>query len=186
MPNERDRVYWQWLAVRIQQGDPSAADKLVEAFQKPLLFYLRRLLLSEDEAWDCVQETWISSLRGIRRLRKPEAVASFIYQVGRNHAMAMLRRRTRLPLVRDEELEAANSTEEVIFTSEDAIAIREALDRLPNLQREILTLSFLNDLSAKEISDVLDIPAGTVKSRLFHAKHMLRSILIEMGYSHEH
>jgi RNA polymerase sigma-70 factor, ECF subfamily len=186
MPTERDKVYWQWLAVRVRQGDATAAEKLVEAFQKPLLFYVRRLLQSEDDAWDCVQETWISALRGIRSLRKPEAVASFIYQVARNHALVHLRRRKGEPALHDGEMPATDSIEEIAFTAQDATAVREALDKLPHVQREVLTLFFLDDLSVKEIAEILQVPSGTVKSRLFYSKLALREILTKMGYSHEY
>lgn len=186
MPAERDKVYWQWLVVRLQQGNSAAAQELIDAFQRPLLFYLRRMLQSEDDAWDCLQEIWISTLRGIRRLRSPEAVGPFIYRVARNHALLHLRlRKVTLDLHDDDSLEAAASTQDITFTSHDAAAIHAALDRLPHGQREVLILFFLDDLSIQEVSEVLSVPAGTVKSRLFHAKRALRGILTEMGYSHD-
>jgi RNA polymerase sigma-70 factor, ECF subfamily len=185
MANDRDRAYWQWLAVRLQQGDTTAAEKLVEAFQQPLLFYLRRMLQSEDDAWDCAQETWISALRGLRRLRKPEAIAAYIYRIGRNHAWAKLRRRKITVSLENGAAIAADCSEEIAFSSTDAAAIRDALDRLSPAHRDILTLFFIDDLSVQEIADVLEIPRGTVKSRLFHSKRALRGILIKMGYSHE-
>jgi RNA polymerase sigma-70 factor, ECF subfamily len=186
MATERDKIYWQWLAVRLRQGDLTAAEELIAQFQKPLLFYLRRLLQSEDDAWDCSQETWISALRGIRRLRKPEVIASFIYRVARNSALVCLRRRKVVFTFCDDEEAVSSCSEETTFTSHDAAEIREALDRLPHVQREVLTLFFLNDLSIQEISEVLEVPSGTVKSRLFHSKSAIRKILTEMGYSHEH
>jgi RNA polymerase sigma factor (sigma-70 family) len=186
MPTERDRIYWQLLAVRLRQGDSTAAAELIGEFQTPLLFYLRRLLQSEDEAWDCAQETWISALRGIRRLRQPEAIASYIYRVGRNNALVALRRRKVVFTIQDEEEAMTCCSEETKFTSHDAVAIREALDRLPHIQRDVLTLFFLDDLSIHEMSVALQVPNGTVKSRLFHSKIALRKILTEMGYNDEH
>lgn len=185
MPAERDRVYWQWLVVRLQRGDATAAEKLIDAFQRPLLFYLRRMLQSEDDAWDCLQETWISALRGIRRLRSADAVGSFIYRIARNQAMLRLRRAKVTFELHDDSSMAAAVTGDITFTPHDAAAIHAALDQLPYGQREVLTLFFLDDLSIHEVSEILAVPAGTVKSRLFHAKRALRTILTQMGYSHD-
>src|SRR6185295_5363173 len=128
MSTERDRIYWRWLVVRLRQGDSTAVDRLIDAFQQPLLFYLRRILQSDDDAWDCIQETWISTLRGIRRLRRPEAIGPFIYRVTRNHALAHLRRRKMTFDLRDHESPVASVTQDITFTSDDVAAIHAGLD----------------------------------------------------------
>ena len=60
---------------------------------------------------------------------------------------------------------------------EDAERVHYALDQIPILQREVLTLHFLDDLSLADIAQVLGVPEGTVKSRLYHAKRALREVL---------
>jgi RNA polymerase sigma-70 factor (ECF subfamily) len=65
------------------------------------------------------------------------------------------------------------------FSAEEAAAVHAGLERLALPQREVLTLYFLRDLGIEEIAAVLEVPAGTVKSRLHHAKKMLRIILQE-------
>jgi RNA polymerase sigma-70 factor (ECF subfamily) len=71
------------------------------------------------------------------------------------------------------------------FDRENAEQVHVALRRLPAVQREVLTLFFLEDLAIEEIADVVGIPPGTVKSRLFHAKRALRKILEEESARHE-
>ena len=57
---DADLILCELLVLRCQRGDPHAADELVALFEKPLLYYLRRMVVSEADAWDLVQETWVS------------------------------------------------------------------------------------------------------------------------------
>lgn len=181
---DADLIFCEMLVLRFQRHDQSAAEELVAFFEKPLLYYLRRLVRSEDDAWDLLQDTWISAFRALPRLRDARAVPAYLYRTARNHALALLRHRKS-----DVRLYAAadisqNSTEpEPSFTADDAAAIHAGLDRLSLPHCEVLTLFFLKDLSINEIATVLGIPPGTVKSRLHHAKKGLKAVLSE-GASH--
>jgi len=185
LPTDRQKVYRQLLAVRCRNGDPEAANDLLAEFQRPLLYYLRRLLGSEDDAWDCLQETWISAMRGLRWLRAPLALTAFLYRTARNHALAHLRRQRASGAMIESLPPQVESTDgETAFQAEDAAMVHAALDRVSLLHREVLTLFFLDDLTIAEVAQVLSIPEGTVKSRLHHAKRALREVLNQMGYRH--
>lgn len=182
--SDADLILCELLVLRCQRRDPSAAEELVGLFEKPLLYFLRRMARSEDDAWDLLQETWISVFRALPTLRDARALPAFLYRTARNHALAHLRHREA-----DSRLSAAvdapeSSTEpEPTFAAEDAVAVHAALDKLSVPHREVLTLFFLEDLSTAEIAAVLGIPPGTVKSRLHHAKKNLRAVLVK-GASH--
>ncbi|MGE3780692.1 MAG: RNA polymerase sigma factor [Pirellulaceae bacterium] len=181
---EAEFILCEMLVLRFQRHDRSAAEELVALFEKPLLYYLRRLVRSEDDAWELLQETWISVFRALPGLRDTRALPAFLYRTARNHALALLRHRqadVRLHATVDVPQDSTDT--EPSFTAEDAAAVHAALDRLPPVQSEVLTLFFLEDLTTREIALVLGIPPGTVKSRLFHAKKALKAILLE-GVSH--
>lgn len=185
MPTDRQKIYRQLLAVRCRNGDPEAANDLLAEFQRPLLYYLRRLLGSEEDAWDCLQETWISAMRGLKWLRAPSALSAFLYRTARNHALVHLRRRRASDaLIESLPPPIESSDDESTFRAEDAAMVHAALDRVSLLHREVLTLFFLGDLTVAETAEVLSIPEGTVKSRLYHAKRALREVLDQMGYRH--
>ncbi len=176
---DADLILCELLVLRCQRRDARAADELVGLFEKPLLYYLRRIVGSEDDAWDLLQETWMSAFRALPGLRDARALPAFLYRTARNHALAHLRRRSadlRLTATVDS---GAITGPEPIFTAEDAAAIHAALDKLSLSHREALTLFFLQDLSIEEIASVLGIPPGTVKSRLHHAKRALGAVLRE-------
>jgi RNA polymerase sigma-70 factor (ECF subfamily) len=172
------------LVLRCQRHDRSAVEGLVALFEKPLLYYLRRLVPSEDDAWDLLQETWISAFRALPSLRDARALPAYLYRTARNHALALLRhRKAEIQLYEAVDTPQNNSEPEPSFTPEDAAAVHAGLDRLTLPHREVLTLFFLKDLTINEIATVVGIPPGTVKSRLHHAKLTLKAILSE-GASH--
>lgn len=177
---DADLILCELLVLRCQRRDRCAADELVNLFEKPLLYYLRRMAGSEADAWDLAQETWVSVFNALPTLRDPRALPAFLYRTARNHALALLRHRNAdLRLYATVET-LSNDTDHVPdFTPEDAAAVHVALNKLSLPHREALTLFFLQQLSIEEIASVLAIPLGTVKSRLHHAKKALGTILKE-------
>jgi len=174
---EKEFIRCELLLVRWQKGErESAAKELVELFERPVLYYVRRLVRSEDDAWDAVQEMFTSVLKSLAGIRDGRALPAFVYRTARNAALAQHRRRRDEPLV-DDVAEAAEAIEEPEIAAEEAAEVHRCLELLPLAQREALTLFFLEDLSIAQIAEVTGVPEGTVKSRLFHAKRALREHL---------
>jgi RNA polymerase sigma-70 factor (ECF subfamily) len=179
---EKDLIRCELLVVRWQQGQcQRAAEDLVELFQRPLLYYLRRLVRSEADAWDALQETFAAVLKSLRSLRDGRALPAFIYRTARNAALGQQRRRREEPLLEDV-AEITLDVADVQLAAEEAAAVHRGLELLPLPQRETLTLFFLEDLSIAQIAEVTGVPEGTVKSRLFHAKRALRRLLEGAGH----
>lgn len=176
---DADLILCELLVLRCQRRDRVAAEELVAFFEKPLLYYLRRMAGSEADAWDLVQETWVSVFRALPSLRDARSFPAFLYRTARNHALVLLRRRD-ADLRLYAAVEAPQDTDrEPDFTADDAAVVHAGLNRLSLPHREVLTLFFLQQLSIEDIALVLAIPGGTVKSRLHHAKKALKEILNE-------
>jgi RNA polymerase sigma-70 factor (ECF subfamily) len=168
------------LVLRCQRRDAEAARALVGMFERPLVYFVRRLVGSEEEAWDVVQEVWMRVFRGIGSVREARAFAGFLYAAARNAAIAHLRkRRVREAVVTSvEEVAEAGAVEEAEeFGAEEAEAVHRGLEKLSLAHREVLTLFFLRELSIEEIAGVVGVAAGTVKSRIYHAKRALRRVM---------
>jgi RNA polymerase sigma-70 factor, ECF subfamily len=177
---DAELVLCELLVLRCQSKDARAAEELVALFEKPLLYYLRRMVESEADAWDLLQETWVSVFRTLPSLRDARTLPAFLYCTARNHALVRVRHRDAdLRLYAAVDAPAASTDPEPAFTPEEAAAVHAGLAKLSLPHREALTLFFLQDLSIDEIASVLAIPPGTVKSRLHHAKKALRTILYE-------
>jgi RNA polymerase sigma-70 factor (ECF subfamily) len=180
---EKEFIRCELLVLSWQRGSrEQAADELVQLFERPLWYYIRRLVQSEDDAWDALQETFVSVLRSLKTIREGRALPAFVYRTARNAALAQHRRRKEQPLV-EEVADCVEGPAEAPLSAEDVAAVHQGLEQLPLPQRETLTLYFLEDLSIAQIAEVTGVPEGTVKSRLFHARRALRRIL--EGGDHE-
>ena len=180
MMTDADLILCELLVIRCQRRDPKAGTELVSFFERPLLYYLRRMVGSEADAWDLAQETWVSVFKALPTLRDARAIPAFLYRTARNHALVLLRHRNAdLRLYAAIEVSLNDSEHEPEFTPENAAAVHAGLNKLSLPHREALTLFFLQDLSIEEIASVLAIPPGTVKSRLHHSKKALGTILSE-------
>lgn len=177
---DRQRIEDAILVLRAQAGREAAFTRLYERYEERLLYYLRRVAGSPDAADDAFQDAWLRAYRGIGRLDRPGAFRSWLYRIGRNAAIDVLRQRGREIPLEDprakEAVEAASATTEADEGPDvaDIAALHAALDRLPPIHREVLTLAFLEDLPYQEIAEVVGIPVGTVRSRLHHARRRLR------------
>ena len=174
---DRDRIAAEdeLLAVRCQLGEPPAFEQLVDRWHPPLWRYLRRLTGDDDTAAETLQDVWLRVLRGIARLREPARLRAWLFGIARRAVMDRLRERYAAPEIAAADLDdvAAPEADEDDTGGELALLQRE-LSRLPLLEREALTLFYLRELSLAEIAAVLGVPVGTVKSRLFRARRLLR------------
>lgn len=167
-------------AVASQQ--PGALDELYRRYSGAILGFLLARLDDPGQAEEVLQDVILAVWRHAASFRGESKVLTWLLSIARNHATNIQRKR-RLPIVPlVDELDAAlNETgplEKVIRKSEQG-AVREALRRLPPRHREVLVLVFYHQLSEAEIARVLDIPPGTVKSRLHRGKEQLRRVLLQ-------
>ncbi len=175
---DKDKIYYELLVLRFRKNDPGALEELIHQFEKRLFYYLRRLVNQEEDAWDILQETWIKVHKNLNQLHQPEKLPAWLYTIARNNAMTHLRKLASYQNYLNEsdnqipEVESPNE-----FTFEDVAAVHHALAQISLPHREVLTLCFLEDLSIEEIADIIQVPPGTVKSRIYYAKKAIRNIL---------
>lgn len=185
MLRNKDAIAQELLILRCQRGDEQAFTELIRLWEKRLFFYIRRLVATEEDAWDALQQTWLQVLKGIPSLKQSGRLPTWLYKIARHLAMNQWRGHYRERSHFAEKalhVEAAYQDEHLAF--EDAEQVAAALVRVSLDHREVLTLYFLQDLSLDGIAEVLGIPLGTVKSRLSYAKRALRSVLVQEGGSH--
>lgn len=177
MSQDKQLIESELQVVRWQRGDRAAFEGLVKLWEQSLFYYLRRLVTSEADAWELLQETWLKVLKSLGSLRDPGAFPAFLYRTARNAAIARLRRPEFFELSSEAEQICDDRGADPIADLDDAEQIHHALEQLPLLQREALTLFFLRELSLEEMAVLLGVPVGTVKSRLHYAKQAMRKIL---------
>jgi len=168
------------LVERARNGDHEAFTQLVSASAGRLYSAAKLILRDPDRAQDAVQEACVLAWRHVRALRDPEAWDAWLYRltVRACYRLARTTRRRDLAeihLATDEDGLPADSDFPMQVAERDRLS-RE-LGRLTVEQRAVMVLHFYLDLPLTEVADILDIPAGTAKSRLHRGLGTLRAAM---------
>lgn len=177
MAGKTDKERELFLVLRAQSGSHEAINELFKLLQGPLFRYVRSLIREQSQAEDVLQEVFFRIYRKLKWLREPHAFRPWAYQIASREAFRYLKRepsRTH-QIVVDQELQR------VPFEDADARFPEELIKRLPQLveklspaSRAVIVLYYLHELSLNETASVLEIPLGTVKSRLAYGLASLR------------
>ena len=165
------------LAIRCQLGESAAFDDLIARWHAPLWSFVRRLVGEDDVAREIFQDVWIRVIRGIPKLRDGSRLRAWLFSITRRTLMDHLRQEyARSPTV-DVDVDELAADASVAADTEDLRQLDRALAQLPIIEREVLTLFYLQELSLNEVAEALRVPVGTIKSRLFRAKRLLRKAM---------
>jgi RNA polymerase sigma factor (sigma-70 family) len=161
------------LVARCREGDEAAWSELVTRFSRYVYAIISQGFgLRAENAEDVFQEVFARAYQHLGRLREDEAIRPWIAQLTRRLCIDQIRSGSREQLS-DEELEPAD-VDETLDTLVEALAVHEALAELPEHCQEILDRFFARDESYQTIGAALDIPAGTIASRISRCLAKLR------------
>lgn len=162
--------------LRAQGGDEQAFRGLVETWSPHLLRYCRRRTDDLDTAREVVQSTWFQVVKGFRRLDDPARFPAWLFTIAARACADQVRgqvhRRTLAAHYKDIALNGVDG--EVSETAASTLDLKAAIRTLPGEQRRLLGLYYSHGYSIEEIATQLNIPAGTVKSRLHSLREELR------------
>jgi len=181
MRRDKERVFDAYLVSAARLGDRTALQRLAVRWQPKLLGHAYRLSGGDAElAADATQDAWVEIVRSIGRLDEAEAFPAWALRiVGRRCARVIRsrqrRRRGSAALTREPWATSIQGAESRADTEQNAL--QTALARLPGPHRAVIGLFYLEDMSIAAIAAALEVPAGTVKTRLLHARRKLRSQL---------
>jgi RNA polymerase sigma factor (sigma-70 family) len=163
------------LVARCREGDEAAWSELVTRFSRYVYAIIGQGFgLRAENAEDVFQEVFARAYQHLGRLRDDEAIRPWIAQLTRRLCIDQLRSGSREQLT-DEEVEPAD-LDETLSKLEEALAVHEALAELPEHCQEILDRFFARDESYHTIGAALDIPAGTIASRISRCLAKLREM----------
>lgn len=163
------------LVRRARGGSEDAFEELVRVFGPRLHRFLAVRLADERDARDALQETLVAAWQGLPRLRDVERFWPWLAGIAANKAADALRRR---PSANGHRPELAA---DVVADAHGALAVRQALERLPERWREVLLLRLVLGLSEEETAAALGVRVGTVKSRTARGRGRLLELLDEGG-----
>lgn len=178
--SDKERALDAYLAAAARVGDKAALGRLVERWHSKLLAHAWRLTGETELAADVVQEAWADVLRGIGGLDDVAAFPSWAYRIVTRRcarAIGSLKRRRdgQAALQREPNTQSLEGDRPELAAEMDVV--RTAMAKLPAGQRAALALFYLEGLRVAEVAVAMDLPVGTVKTRLMHARNKLRARL---------
>jgi RNA polymerase sigma-70 factor (ECF subfamily) len=172
-----ERALDEYLVSLSQAGSIEALDRLARRWTPRLLRYATRVLGGSGDAVetarDVVQDTWIGVIRGLGGLRDPAQCPAWIYGIATRKCADAIRNQQQRRR-RDADIAAEDGRNPVESTVSERIDLANAIRNLPPIHRAAIHLFYVEELSTEEIASVLGVPAGTVKSRLHHAREALK------------
>ena len=155
------------------KGEKDAFRFLVERYQKQAVGHAVAILGNREDALDAVQEAFIDAFQSLKRFDQTRRFYPWFYILLRNRCYKMTARKRETENIEETEILAAQAG----LPNEERFALEKALLSLPQEDREIITLKYLDGLSYEELAEHLQIPRGTVMSRLFYARKHLQAKL---------
>lgn len=162
---------------RCQQGDREAFRHLVERYQKRAVSHAVAILFDRDDAEDAVQEAFIDAFQAIGRFDTSRTFYQWFYVLLRNRCYKLTAKRRLTENLDDVQLLAAQPA----TGADTRLALEKALRSLTYEEREIVSLKYFSGLSYDELAVHLQIPRGTVMSRLFNARQRLQRKLMRLN-----
>ncbi len=170
------------LIEQIQKGDRQAFERLLDAYETRVYRLALRYTDSVPDAEDVTQEIFLAIYRSIGSFRGQSALSTWIYRVAMNHCLEFRRKRKWETVPLNEELLLTSSDwrdDPVLSADHGELSERmeEAIRRLSHVHRDVILLHEFQGLTYQEVAAALDVPVGTVKSRLSNALRRLRELL---------
>ena len=177
------------LLARLRRGEPDAFEELVRAHQDRLYDFCVRMLGDREEAYDLVQDVFVSAHQHLARFREDAKLSTWLYRIGKNHCINRLKYLKRRGRGRSEEYgersegalaEALGSPpgpDAALESAREQARVQWAISQLEPDARVLVALRDIEGLAYEEIVDITELPLGTVKSRLHRAREKLADLL---------
>lgn len=190
MPDEPPKYTDEELIARFQNGDDYAFEEIVHRYKNRLLNFVFRFIGQEDEAEDIVQDTFLKVYKNKHAYKNIARFSTWIYTIAGNLAKTELRKKKRRKLfsisrdgVDEKEFEipapalTPEQNTEMVFKEK---AIQDAIEKLQDKFKTVIILRDIQELSYDEISKIVGVPLGTIKSRVNRARLKLQELLKDL------
>jgi RNA polymerase sigma-70 factor (ECF subfamily) len=183
-----ETIHEKVLLDKSKKRDLDAFSRIVDAYQGRVLGFVRRMLRDEDDALDVTQEVFLRAFQGIDNFDGRSSLRSWLFTIAHNLCVDKARRKARTPghtsleadSVIDEAIEFPDfrwDPADAAIKAELLVVLETALDSMSDKLKSVLLLHDREDMGYEEISQTVNIPVGTVKSRLFLARaHLQRAL----------
>jgi len=166
---------------RCRAGDKEAFRHIVEHYQAEAIGHAVAILGNREDALDAVQEAFIDTFQALDRLDLTRRFYPWFYIILRNRCYKLAAGRKRREVSGSDGMEILAAISNI--QPEDKMLLEQAMFELPTEDRELITLRHLDGLSYQELAERLEVPQGTIMSRLYHARKRLREKLARHSFT---
>lgn len=176
------------LVQRVQAGERDAFGVLLERYEAKLLRYGSKFLSNSQDIEDIVQDAFINAYKNIQSFDTDQKFSPWMYRIAHNALVNALKKKSRSPILSFDfdTLLSHAFADESVETEREQKEVRQMIDQsladIPPKYREVLILHYLEDLSYKEIAEVVRVPIGTVGIRIKRGKEMLKNVVTSKNY----
>ncbi|HYC58798.1 MAG TPA: sigma-70 family RNA polymerase sigma factor [Thermoanaerobaculia bacterium] len=169
------------LMARVREGDDDAFTEIVDRYKDSLTNYLTHLVRSRERAEEVAQDAFVRLYRNAAKYKEQERLGPYLFRIATNLVVTEMRRQKRwsllLPRLQSSLRTSAPPADVPLLTDEIHRQVHAALERLPIKYRAPLVLFEIEEWSYEEIARTLELPSGTVKSRISRARELMRKQL---------
>jgi RNA polymerase sigma-70 factor (ECF subfamily) len=177
------------LINRAKSGDSKSYDKLLKKYKNSVYSLVLRMVRNSQEAEDLTQEAFIKAFNSLASFNEEYAFSTWLYKIATNNCIDFFRKRKLQTYSLDKPIQYKDSEiqhdipdpdlnpEKSIMASERNKLIKEAINKLPEKYHRAIVLRHSEEKSYEEIAEILGLPLGTVKARIFRAREMLNKTL---------
>lgn len=169
------------LVERFKGGDRKAFEELVLKYQKEIYFWAYRMVLNKEDAADIVQETFVQAFRKIHQFRFSSSFKTWLYRIAINKCKNLLRRlkqhREHVPVEKYILNDPNDSQLDVLLKTESVTLISATIEKLPKKQKAILILRTYQELSYKEIAEIIGGSVGSARVNFHHAIENIQRLI---------
>ena len=167
------------LVLECLKGNSNSFEALYDKYEKPIFNIALRLTKNFDDAEDITQTVFVNAYENLKAFNPKYKFFSWIYRSAINHSLNLINRHSRNEELNQNLITKEKTPEEIVNEIELSEKIQDALGVLEINYRIVLVLKHFMSFSYEEISDILEVPEKTVKSRLYTARQLLKDILIK-------
>ncbi|MHC4111735.1 MAG: RNA polymerase sigma factor [Planctomycetota bacterium] len=170
MTDSSKHIIDQLLVMAARDGNAKAMEELVRRWQKRLWLCAYRLTTDSQAAWDITQQAWLGIIKGLRKLHDPANFKAWAYGITTNKSIDWIKKSKAVKQISLDQIQDLQSQE-----NKDT-GVKELLEKLDIRKKAVLNLYYFEQFTIPEIGIALNIPKGTVKSRLHKARKELKEL----------
>lgn len=177
MQNDIEKISDEGIVEKVRTEDRELYAELMRRYQQKLMRYIANLIKDKDKSADVVQSAFIKAFINLNGFDTSKKFSSWIYRIAHNQAINLIDKHEKeIPFPEGFDLESEEDIEKDFEKNETREKIEKCLEDMPVLYSEPLSLYYMEEKSYEEISDILQIPMGTVATRISRAKLLMKKL----------